>query len=612
MAKREGAETVRETEGGGVDTGAAGVAIALDGARSDPNLRGDIKSYLGRQQVLIDAQLDHLHEQLHQLKLRRWSERLTLVLQAMTAAAGLAVAITIGALAWDAHQSRNLVIDAFSTPPDMAKNGLTGEVVAAEVEDRINALQAETQSTRAPESFANDRGGDVKVEIPETGVSLGELKRFLSDWLGRQTHITGAVVRTADGGVKILARMQNEPADEASGPEKDFDAVLGRLAEQIYGRVQPFRYGVYLVQHDRTPEARTVFQRLATNGPAKERGWALEGLALTETSARAQIAGHRLALAADPTLALAELNLATTAGPLGHYEESLQAARRTLQLLSRRDRGQIAEGPAAIVRLQETEAVDELLGDQTGALAELDRIAALPQFYSSRDAGQADRVSLLADRHDLALARAEADRVAADDAAATVAVRKYGIFAAPHASVAAASGDWNVVRQVALIEPATTGLPSDGIASSLWPLKAVALAHVGHVPEAEALIGSTGLDCYPCLIARAKIAEIKGDRPSADRWFAEAARQGPSLPQAWEAKGEALLARGQIDAAGKAFARAHELGPHWADPLKGLGDVEARRGRWNDALRDYREALEAAPNWDALRRALAVAKARAG
>ena len=99
--------------------------------------------------------------------------------------------------------------------------------------------------------------------------------------------------------------------------------------------------------------------------------------------------------------------------------------------------------------------------------------------------------------------------------------------------------------------------------------------------------------------------------PAADRWFAEAVRQAPSLPAAYAEWGEARLARGDLDGAIAKFSLAHERGPRFADPLKGWGDALGRQGRWSEAVRRYDQALADAPAWRDLIRAHAVA-ARAG
>jgi tetratricopeptide (TPR) repeat protein len=131
----------------------------------------------------------------------------------------------------------------------------------------------------------------------------------------------------------------------------------------------------------------------------------------------------------------------------------------------------------------------------------------------------------------------------------------------------------------------------------------------GDVVGADALITTTPLDCYLCVRVRGQISAIKRDWPSAERWFAEAARQAPSLPFAFSEWGEMLLAKGDIDGAITKFESAHKKTPHFADALKGWGEALARQGQAKGALAKFDEALEYAPNWKELKEAReAVAK----
>jgi tetratricopeptide (TPR) repeat protein len=132
---------------------------------------------------------------------------------------------------------------------------------------------------------------------------------------------------------------------------------------------------------------------------------------------------------------------------------------------------------------------------------------------------------------------------------------------------------------------------------------AYAKAMTGDLAGARALVATTPLDCYDCVRMRGKIAAAGRDWPGAERWFAEAVRQGPSIPMAYSDWGEMLMAKGDLSGAIGRFDLAHQKGPHFADPLKGWGDALARQGRWSDALAKYDEALRYAPAWPELHQA---------
>ena len=85
-------------------------------------------------------------------------------------------------------------------------------------------MQDITYSSRPPQSYENNWGDNLKVEIPETGISIGELQQFLKDWLGHDTHITGEVWRTQSG-IAVTAREGTEAGATFTGPESDLDGL---------------------------------------------------------------------------------------------------------------------------------------------------------------------------------------------------------------------------------------------------------------------------------------------------------------------------------------------------------------------------------------------------
>ncbi|MBX9801764.1 MAG: hypothetical protein K2Y04_03265 [Caulobacteraceae bacterium] len=134
----------------------------------------------------------------------------------------------------------------------------------------------------------------------------------------------------------------------------------------------------------------------------------------------------------------------------------------------------------------------------------------------------------------------------------------------------------------------------------LWPKLAYARARTGDLAGAQAQIATTPPDCYLCVRERARIAELAGDRAAADRWSAEARRQGPSLPFAFAERGQMLMARGDTAGAIAFYEQAIERGPRWADPQKYWGDALMARGDEAGAIRKYRAAADRAPRWGAL------------
>jgi tetratricopeptide (TPR) repeat protein len=126
--------------------------------------------------------------------------------------------------------------------------------------------------------------------------------------------------------------------------------------------------------------------------------------------------------------------------------------------------------------------------------------------------------------------------------------------------------------------------------------RAVVLAHLGRIGEAEAAIAPTPLDCTNCLGDRGAIAAYASDRTGVDHWFGEAVRQAP-LPLYYLPWGRSLLLLGDPGAAIAELKEAHKLGPHYADPLEVWGEALMAKHDDAGAISKFAEADKDAPKW---------------
>jgi tetratricopeptide (TPR) repeat protein len=557
-------------------------------ARGDP----EFDAFLRKQSRLIDLQTEHLHEQrelvLSRLRWGRFSDRMRALLQVLTATVGLAVAATVGVMAWQAHKDHGVVIEAFSVPPDLAQRGLTGQVVASELLDRLSDLQAGTVTARPASSYASDWGDDIKVEIPETGVSIGQLNRYLRQWLGSETRITGAVVRTASG-LAVTARAGATSGRRFEGAEADLDKLVGQAAEALYAQTQPYRYAVWLSTQGRQGEALALYARLARSGPPEDRAWAYAGWATLlrqEGRSRDAVRMAEAAIRIDPRLYPPHDVRGDEMDRLGRAEDVLAQASRNVALL---ESGRFIGLPPAEVsgrlRLERALKAAEV-GDYRASAAMLRGAGVNINFEGQSQAlNSAIVVALsLALDHDVAASRQATSGV-------------YGrLERRTGYAQAAALDDWASMAPLIQAALHATEL-GDARLTVVWPQVATAYAHLGRFAEAEALLSETPTDCYRCLTARGEVAALKHDWPAADRWFAEAARQGPSLPFAHTDWGQALLTKGDLDGAIAKLKEAHRRGPHFANPLEVWGEALMRKGDYAGAIARFAEADKHAPRW---------------
>ena len=591
---------------GAESSGAAGVdpfaaAMALGGAS-----RAKADAFLDDQRSLIDIQKHHLNEQFkhlrEQLRLGIWEKRLGVLLRIATAFTGLAIAAGITVMIWDASQSNGLVIEPFSVPPDLAARGVTGEVVASKLLDQIATLEGQTSSQRAPRTYANGwTAGDIKLDIPETGVSLSELDRFLRAKLGHDTHVTGEVVRTISG-ISLTARAGDAGAETVEGGDSDIEGLLGRLGEKVYGLTQPYRYGVYLNSHGRQAEAEKLYAAEVKSGPPDEQAWDYNGLN-NATVDRDGTASARVLLAKalrlSPQLGVVLNNLSRLNSIASRPEQVIAWNRRLLAALDSRNQALIRPDFVPLLKL----AAEAIINLQLGAFDDAARqsAGAIAGGLKGREGLSTDLARGLAGKHEI-----DAARAANADTSINGGVQpgESGLYQASAAMVIAMTAeDWSaILGQVPAVQALLSRNPGMRAEwpTSVSPFLSTAQARLGRTREAEKEIAPTPADCYDCLIARAQVAELQGQHARADWWFDRAVKYAPSIPFAESEWGKALLARDTFDAAIVQFKLANQKGPHFADPLEGWGEALMAQNRSDLALAKFTEAEKYAPNWGRL------------
>jgi tetratricopeptide (TPR) repeat protein len=577
------------------------VTLALGGAD-----REEANAFLRDQRKLISAQLHHLNEQLKQIHLDIWEKVLGVLLRIATAIVGLAVAAGLGFLIWNAAQSNELIVDSFSVPPDLAQKGMSGPVLAAEVVNRLITMQAQTTSFRAPQSYASGFNDSVKLEIPETGISLAELDRFLREKLGDNTHISGALFRTAQG-LRLTARAGAEVSDSFEGREDELDDLIQRSAEAIYYRTQPFRYATYVWGRGRIQEAHLLFQQLTRTGSPSDRAWAWVSVGSTTLDSAGSTASDdavsaytRIAKQAteiDPTSALPWSALGNNEELLGRFENALFDYRQAMAAVAGKEHGQIRANGVAAFRGNVQSHINAMLGDY--AAAGVGEVGYAQSGNISMNVGISAFAAIYqAAGHDTHSSRATLDSAVPDQAARAELGARYRRWARIY--IAHQDQDWaRVLREAAgASQPRPAAAVKHFVSDE--PYLAIAEGKLGRFDASEARIRRTPSDCYPCLIARAKIAEMQGQQPRADWWFAQAVQSAPSIPFAYSYRGEALLGRGQPDAAIAQFKLANQKGPHFADALEGWGEALMAKNKSHLAVAKFAEAEKYAPNWGRL------------
>ena len=131
-------------------------------------------------------------------------------------------------------------------------------------------------------------------------------------------------------------------------------------------------------------------------------------------------------------------------------------------------------------------------------------------------------------------------------------------------------------------------------------LVAYGLAKLGDVAAAQTRIAATPADCYPCLIARAQIAELAGQRAGRSAGSPRAVGAGAFHSFRLCRLGPGAAGSRRPGAAIAKFTLANQKGPHFADPLESWGEALMKQNRSDRALAKFEEAEKYAPNWGRL------------
>jgi tetratricopeptide (TPR) repeat protein len=591
-------------------------ALAAEASKGDPELAQKASAYFVKQSRLVEIQTEHLHEQravnLQLLKLKHFDERLRVALRLFVIL--VATVIGIGALIMirDAIADHGLVVEAFSVPPDMVRDGLTGEVVATRFMDKLQAMQTATVSDRPADSYQYNWGSDIKVEIPETGLSLGEFRNLLRNRFGHSNHISGEVIRIPTG-IAVTARFGDAPPATLMGSESEFDELAGKAAEAVYRISQPYRFAQFLSGQNRNAEAFRVIADLATNGPQNERGWAYIEWGMLDLNANGDLESARKhclrGLAYSGALIdSAEICLVGAEVWSGHDEKELEYS-RPLEVSAQNHTSGVTQEFFENTKILSAAWLETLTGDYQKSARDWTLAEAAPDYLGSAELSPALAATAYAVNHDPGSARKIIETLESSDDPSFLELDATLAFnALPAYWIAAATNDW----QQALVDARACDAWLEMHAAEnklfahmrlVWiqPLEALAMARSGDIGGAESLMSATPLDCYLCARVRGQVAAIRRDWPTSQHWFSEAVRQAPSLPFAYSDWGEMLLAKGDLEGAIANFESAHRRTRHFADALKGWGDGLARQGRTKAALAKFDEALDYAPNWKELK-----------
>ncbi|HEY3814841.1 MAG TPA: tetratricopeptide repeat protein [Caulobacteraceae bacterium] len=591
-------------------------AVALSLSRRRKSAKGDAaatdylieeSAVLKKQERILDLQIEHLEKEGRRLDAhldtRRWRETFQVGLQVFFALVATVVGGILLAMLIGAFTSRQVIVEPFDAPPAMAQRGVTSKVVASGLLDQLTRLQAATHSTTEKRRLTGAWTNDIRVEVPETGVSVGEIDRYLKQQFGHDVHIGGDLIETTDGGLALTVRGDGISPKTFTGAAGDLDKLTTQAAEYIYGSAEPAEYAAYLTNVGRNTDGVAFATVAFPNASKEDRPYLLNAWGNAESAManlQQALTLYRQALRLKPDLWQAHNNVINSEWGLGREEAAWRAGETMRAVAGGRP------GRAPEVYYQNWDTLTwNLLAWRISNLADMAANGGAGTTTTAEAPQIADVDIRLDDLDDTELQMHDIKDDPSDPT--IVAMRHFldGRLAMERGDAARAASEFEAF-DVAFANPEVW---SNFPGYNCWIAPAEEAA--GHPDRADAVLAKAGsfVDCWRF---KADILDHRGDWAGAQKQYAAAVALAPDLPAAYYSWGLALVRHGDLNGAISKLATANKRGPHWADPLKAWGDVLARQGKWDEALKKYNEALRWAPAWGDLVRAKGIAGRRAG
>jgi tetratricopeptide (TPR) repeat protein len=586
----------------GVEAFASAIAAKLAG--NDPEVARDTSTFLKKQAQLLDIQAEHLkdeHEarlhflrgQAREVDIRRFGLRLRVGFQLFLVLVAIVIGIGGAVLIHDAVTSRSVVIEPFETPRVLADRGLTGIVIASGVLDQLIRLQAATRSSIQRRNLSNAWSHEVKLTVPEAGLSIGEISQLLKSRFGDDIHISGDVVQNEAGGLEVTVRGDGLLPQTFTGASDQLAKLTTAVAEYVYSQSQPGLWAAYLVDSGRDQEAIEFCQTSISSSSKSDRPvllayWA-EAIAKTSGAGPQALALAQKAIALQPDYWYAYGVMTNIKGVLGDEEDVFRLGEELRKIAG----GRPGRAPEVIYS-----DVDAFSWNLPTLLAGFTADAKVSSGVGNFTYTAGPQIALVeALMHDPAAAELALQTTKPDASEPTIVPTTHLV----QGLLATEAGD--AVRAANEMEAFLSAYSNPVVAWSdygynCWVAPAEEAA--GHPDKADAVLKTAGksTDCYRF---RGDILDGRGDWVGAQKTYAEGVSFAPDLPAVYYSWGVALAKHGDLSGAEAKLKDANQRGPHWADPLKAWGDVLVKQGKSKEAFAKYEEAIKYAPNWKALK-----------
>jgi tetratricopeptide (TPR) repeat protein len=584
-------------------------AVAANTANQSPEVAAETVALFRKQAELLEAQRKSVEAE-HEFFEVEWGPRLLGIrlrvgFQVFVALFAILIGIGAAIAIYDAVHSRSVIVDPFDAPASLAERGLTGRVVAAGMLDRLIQLQVATRIAAQKREISSAWTNEIAIDVPETGLSIGQIERILKTRFGHDQHINGDLVKTDSMGLALTVRGVGVLPKTFSDQKGDLDALLSQAAEYVYGESQPRLFVHYLANdvgryNDAIAFAKSHLAKASVEDqPFLLNYWANSLSAMGDTKHQADaLRLYQEAVRIKPDYWNGYNNIILELQVLGEEEKAFPVNEQMMKLAG----GRPGKAPELDYHYFDPEAYN-LQTARSSLLADIAATGGITGAATSADIliiAQIDVQLHEVDTARLRLTTAVWDPKSHLDVAQDYYVQ--ALLAEEIGDLSRAAKYWDDFAGVYADPVVAVGSPSYMCWAAPTYQKTAQPAKADAALDAPMkTVGvSTYIDCYRF---RGDVLDLRGNWAGAQEWYAKAVKLAPSIPSGYCSWGVALAKHGDLNGAAAKFQSANQKGPHWADPLKAWGDVLVKQGQTKDALTKYDEALKYAPNWKELKEA---------
>jgi len=268
-----GGEDEDKAESTKVGSEAIAAAVAANLAIESPEVAAEAAAFFREQVEVLKVQKKILEAE-HEYFETEWRPRLLGIrlrvgFQVFAILAATVIGIGVAVMILDAVTSRRAVIEPFDIAPNVAARVPSGKIVAGGLLDELSRLQDATRTSVQGLDLSSAWASHIKLEVPETGISLDEISRLLRERFGHDVHLDGDLVGTSAGGLALTVRGNGVPPKTFTGSATELDTLTVKATEYVYSKSQPARWAYYLQNAGRSEEA-IAFCRTAFGSVSKE------------------------------------------------------------------------------------------------------------------------------------------------------------------------------------------------------------------------------------------------------------------------------------------------------------------------------------------------------